>query len=127
MMIMTEKKLATRKLLAPTTICVGRGSSAPICENMSVNTGTTFHSRTPVRTQGDDQDGDGISQGRLHLAHQLVHVFDVLGQAQQDGVQVARGLAGLDHAGVQFVEDLGVLLHGVGEVGAGLDVLAHLE
>jgi hypothetical protein len=79
------------------------------------------------QNEGDHQNADRVSHGRLHFADQFVHVFNVLRKAEQDGIQITGSFAGLYHAGVQFVEDLGMLFHGVGQVGTGFDILAYLQ
>src|ERR1700733_3781785 len=74
---------------------------------------------------GDAQDGDRINHGGLHGALQLDVLFNVAGEALENGVQNTARLAGFDHVVVQRVEDLFVLLHGGGKSGASFDRAAH--
>src|SRR6202789_4145990 len=73
----------------------------------------------------DAQDGGRINHRGLHGAFELDVLFNVAGEALQNGVQNTARLAGFDHVVVQRVEDLLVLLHGGGKRGAALDRAAH--
>ena len=77
--------------------------------------------------RGDHDDGDRIDHRRLDLPLQLDGLLDVDRQPLEDRVEDAARLAGGDHVRVERVEGLRVLLHRVGERGAGFDVLAHLQ
>src|ERR1700691_2497367 len=74
---------------------------------------------------GNAHDGGRINHGGLHGALELDVLFNVAGEALENGVQNTARLAGFDHVVVQRVEDLLVLLHGSGKSGAAFDRAAH--
>src|SRR3954469_23786423 len=80
----------------------------------------------PDHQGGDDDDRYRVDERRLDLGVQLDRLLDVGREALQDDVEDTARLAGRHHVGEQVVERLGMLFHGVGERGAGLDVAAHL-
>src|SRR5580658_4090178 len=73
----------------------------------------------------DAQDGGRINHSGLHGALELDVLFDVAGEALQNGVQNTARLAGLNHVVVEGVKYLLELLHGGGKSGAAFDRAAH--
>src|SRR5271156_36452 len=67
---------------------------------------------------GDAHDGDRVDHRGLHGALELDVLFDVAGEALQNGVQNTARLTGFDHVVVERVKDLLELLHGGGKRGA---------
>ncbi len=87
----------------------------------------TFHRMTNDDRRGDRHDRDRVDHRGLDLRLQPDVLLDVDGQALEDGVEDAAGLARRDHVGVERIEGLRVLPHGVGQGRPALDVLARLE
>ena len=76
---------------------------------------------------GDHDDHDRVDHGADDLAFQALGLFLEVGQALQDDFQSAAGLAGLDHVDVEAVEALGMLAERLGQGGARLDVVDHVD
>ena len=75
---------------------------------------------------GDDGDGGRIHHGRLDLLAQLGSALQVGGQAGQNFRQQTAAFAGRDHADVQLVKGLGVLLQRFRKTVTALDAGANV-
>ena len=82
----------------------------------------------------EGQDADGYAHDHHRVDHRPLDLFlqrlgllQEVGQALEDDLQRAAGLAGLDHVHVQAVEGLGLPGHRLGERVARLDVFADVD
>ena len=73
------------------------------------NIGMTKISRTAMAMAATRHDDARVDHRALHLAHQRVVLLEEDGQAEQDGVQDAAGLARGHHVHVQARERLRML------------------
>ena len=79
--------------------------------------------------QGEDRevrDDERVDHRALHAAADLHLLLDLDRDSVEDGVEDARGLAGLDHRDVEAVEGVRVARHRLREEHAALDVRAHV-
>jgi hypothetical protein len=97
------------------------------CLNTSWNFGTmkvmiasTTATAIVMTHGGVDRRADDLPLQRLHALHEARETLE-------DDVEHAAGLAGLDHVDVELVEGLRMLGEGLGERGAGLDVLGDFD
>ena len=104
---------------------VGSGKSTPRPLKSVMKIGHDLPQQENDDAAGDAHNGDRINQGGLHGALQLDVLFDVAGEALENGVENTARFAGFDHVVVESVEDLVVLLHGGGKRGAAFDRGAH--
>ena len=85
------------------------------------------HQHEDAGAAGHGQHDDRVGHGALHLALQGVGLLQEDGQPAQDHVQDAARLAGGDHVRIQVGEHARVLLQGLGQRRAALDVGRHLH
>ena len=100
------------------------GSSPPKSLKILTNTGTMKAIRPISTHEREGQHDDRVGHGALDLAAQAVVLLELVGDAVERLLEHAAGLAGAHHRDVERAEDLRVLGERVGEVEAGLDVLA---
>ena len=100
------------------------GSLPPKSLKIAHEHGDDERDQREQRAEREGQHDGRVGHGALDLAAQGVVLLELVGGAVERLLEHAAGLAGADHRDVERAEDLRVLLERVGEVQAGLDVLA---